>query len=151
MVATYDTKNPLKANAEYTCTSTNASSVLKTAINAVASGGKVELLDGTYILQYSEDEINLTKDITIEGCGYRTTIHQPADENSGEAKPVFVISGQNVKLKSMMLCDKNVSSPVPIIKQQTQGAVYDDVFFIVNAGDGQFRKDIKRALQIHRV
>ena len=135
VVATYDTKNPLKANADYTCTSTNASSVLKTAINAVAQGGRVELLDGTYILQYSEDEINLTKDITIEGCGYRTTIHQPVDEDAGEAKPVFVISGQNVKLKSMMLCDKNVSSPVPIIRQQTQGAIYEDVFFIFNAGE----------------
>lgn len=135
VVATYDTKNPLKANADYTCTSTNASSVLKSAINAVAQGGKIELLDGTYNLQYSEDEINLTKDITIEGCGYRTTIHQPVDEAAGEAKPVFVINGQNVKLKSMMLCDKNVSSPVPIIRQQTQGATYDDVFFIFNAGD----------------
>lgn len=135
VVATYDTKNPLKANADYTCTSTNASSVLKTAINAVAQGGKVELLDGTYILQYSEDAIELTKDITIEGCGYKTTIHQPADENSGEAKPVFIISGQNVKLKSMMLCDNDVTSPVPIIRQQTQGAIYDDVFFIFNAGE----------------
>ncbi len=135
VVATYDTKNPLKANADYTCTSTNASSVIKTAINAVAQGGKVELLDGTYILQYSEDAIELTKDITIEGCGYKTTIHQPADENSGEAKPVFIISGQNVKLKSMMLCDNDVTSPVPIIRQQTQGAIYDDVFFIFNAGE----------------
>lgn len=135
VVATYDTKNPLKANADYTCTSTNASSVLKTAINAVAQGGRVELLDGTYNLQYGEDTIELTKDITIEGCGYKTTIHQPADENSGEAKPVFIISGQNVKLKSMMLCDNNVTSPVPIIRQQTQGAIYDDVFFIFNAGE----------------
>lgn len=135
VVSTYDTKNPLKANADYTCTSTNASSVLKTAINAVALGGTVELLDGTYNLQYSEDAIELTKDITIEGCGYKTTIHQPADENSGEAKPVFIISGQNVRLKGMMLCDNNVSSPVPIIRQQTQGAIYDDVFFIFNAGE----------------
>lgn len=133
VVATYDTKNPLKASADYTCTSTNASSVLKAAINAVAQGGKVELLDGTYNLQYSEDAIELTKDITIEGCGYKTTIHQPADENSGEAKPIFIINGQNVRLKGMMLCDNNVTSPVPIIRQQTQGAIYDDVFFIFNA------------------
>lgn len=135
VVATYDTKNPLKANADYTCTATNASSVLKTAINAVARGGKVELLDGTYNLQYDEEAIKLTKAITIEGCGYGTVIQQPADEVAGEAKPVFVISGQNVKLKSMMLCDNNVSSPVSIIEQQTQGAIYDDVFFIFNASE----------------
>lgn len=135
VVATYDTKNPLKANADYTCTSENASSVLKTAINAVASGGKVELLDGTYNLQYDDDAIELSKAITIEGSGHTTTIHQPVDEIAGEAKPVFVINGQNVKLKSMMLCDKNVSSPVSIIEQQTQGAIYDDVFFIFNASE----------------
>lgn len=135
VVASYDTKNPLKANANYTCTSTNASSVLKTAINAVALGGTVELLDGTYNLQYDEDAIELTKAINIVGSGHTTTIQQPADENSGEAKPIFIISGQNVRLKGMMLCDKNVTSPVAMIEQQTQGAIYDDVFFIFNAGE----------------
>lgn len=135
VVSAYDTKNPLKTNADYTCTSTNASSVLKTAINAVAQGGKIELLDGTYNFQYGEDSIELTKAVTIEGSGHTTTIHQPADENSGEAKPIFIISGQNVRLKGMMLCDKNVTSPVAMIEQQTQGAIYDDVFFIFNAAE----------------
>ena len=86
VLAAYDTKNPLKANADYTCTSTNASSVLKTAINAVALGGTVELLDGTYNLQYDEDAIELTKAINIVGSGHTTTIHQPFDEAGGEAK-----------------------------------------------------------------
>ncbi len=135
VVATYDTKNPLKANADYTCTSTNASSVLKTAINAAAQGGRVELLDGTYNLQYNEEAIELTKAITIEGCGYATAIHQPADEGAGEAKPIFIITGQNVRIKSIMLCDKNVTSPVPMVLQQTNSAVYDDVFFIFNASE----------------
>lgn len=135
VVASYDTKNPFKANADYTCTSTNASSVLKTAINAVALGGTVELLDGTYNLQYDEDAIELTKAINIIGSGHTTTIQQPADENSGEAKPIFIISSQNVRLKGMMLCDKNVTSPVAMIEQQTQGAIYDDVFFIFNAAE----------------
>lgn len=135
VVASYDTKNSLKANADYTCTSTNASSVLKTAINAVALGGTVELLDGTYNLQYDEDAIELTKAINIVGSGYTTTIQQPADEKAGEAKPIFIISGQNVRLKGMMLCDKNVTSPVAMIEQQTQGAIYDDVFFIFNAAE----------------
>lgn len=135
VVSAYDTKNPLKTNADYTCTSTNASSVFKTAINAVALGGTVELLDGTYNLQYDEDAIELTKAINIVGSGHTTTIYQPADENSGEAKPIFIISGQNVRLKGMMLCDKNVTSPVAMIEQQTQGAIYDDVFFIFNAAE----------------
>nr|DAV89636.1 MAG TPA: Protein of unknown function (DUF1565) [Caudoviricetes sp.] len=135
VLAAYDTKNPLKANADYTCTSTNASSVLKTAINAVALGGTVELLDGTYNLQYDEDAIELTKAINIVGSGHTTTIHQPFDEAGGEAKPIFIISGQNVRLKGMMLCDKNVTSPVAMIEQQTQGAIYDDVFFIFNAAE----------------
>lgn len=133
VVATYDTKNPLKVNADYTCTLTNATSVLKTAINAVAQGGKIELLDGTYNLQYEETAIEITKVVTIEGSGYTTTIHQPVDENAGEAKPIFIINNQDVKLKGMMLCDKNVTSPVAIIEQKKQGVVYDDVFFIFNA------------------
>ncbi|MDO4302004.1 MAG: hypothetical protein Q4D26_11530 [Clostridia bacterium] len=135
VVATYDTKNPLKGNADYTCTSTNASSVLKTAINAVAQGGRIELLDGTYNFQYSETEIELSKDITIEGSGYRTTIHQPVDEGTGEAKAVFKITGQNVKIKNIMLCDAVVISSVPMIEQQSQGAIYDNIFFIFNASE----------------
>lgn len=135
VIATYDTKNPLKVNADYTCTGTNATSVLKQAINAVAKGGRIELLDGTYNLQYSDEPIELSKDITIEGAGYITTINQPADEDAGEAKPIFIINGQNVRIKSIMLCDKNVSSPVPMILQQTQGAIYDDIFFILNSSE----------------
>lgn len=133
VVASYDTKNPLKVNVDYTCTATNATSVLKTAINAVAQGGKVELLDGTYNLQYNEDAIELTKEITIEGSGYRTVINQPIDESGGgEAKPIFIINSQNVKLKSMMVCDEDISSPVDIIEQKATGVIYDDVFFIFN-------------------
>lgn len=135
VVATFDTKNPLKANVDYTCTSTNASSVLKTAINAVAQGGTVELLDGTYNLQYSETAIELNKDINIVGSGHTTTIHQPFDESAGEAKPIFIITGQNVRIKDMMLCDKNVSSPVTMIIQQAQGTIYNGIFFIYSASE----------------
>lgn len=133
VVASYDTKNPLKTNADYTCTSTNASSVLKTAINAVAIGGTVELLDGTYNLQYGENAIELTRAINIVGAGYTTKIKQPVSNN--EAKPIFIISGENIKLSSMMLSDENVTSPVAMIEQQAQGAIYDDVFFIFNAAE----------------
>lgn len=133
VVATYDTKNPLKANADYTCTASNASTIIKTAINAVAQGGKVELLDGTYNLQYDEEPIELTKSITIEGSGYYTTIHQQIDSGAGEAKPIFNITSQNVTIKNMMLCDAEVTSPVSMIIQSAQGAIYDNIFFIFNA------------------
>lgn len=135
VIASYNTQNPLKANADYICTSTNASSVLKTAINAVAKGGTVELLDGTYNLQYYEDAIELNKDVTIKGAGHTTVINQPCDEGAGEAKPIFIISGQDVKLKGMMLCDKDISSPVAMIEQQAHGAIYNEVFFIFNASE----------------
>lgn len=134
-VASYDTKNPLKANADYICTSSNASLILKTAINATAQGGKVELLDGTYKLQYSDSTIELAKPITIEGSGYNTVIQQQIDTSNGEAKPIFNITGQNVKIKNMMSCDAEVSSPVSMIIQANQGTVYDGVFFIFNASE----------------
>lgn len=134
VIASYDTKNPLRANADYTCTASNASLILKTAINAVAEGGRIELLDGTYNLQYSEEPIELTtKGITIEGSGHTTIINQPVDENAGEAKSIFIIKGHDVKLKNMTLSDVDVSSPVSVIQQQAQGAIYDSVFFIFYA------------------
>lgn len=139
VVASYDTTNPLKSNSDYICTSTNASSVLKTAISAVAKGGTVELLDGTYNLQYNEIEIELNKDITIVGAGHTTVIKQPVDEIAGEAKPIFKITGQNVKIKNMMICDSDVSSPVSVINQQAQGAIYDELFFIFNATESTVR------------
>lgn len=135
VVATFNTQNPLKANADYTCTETNASSILKTAINAVAKGGTVELLDGIYNLQYSEDAIEITKAITIKGCGWETVINQPVDESVGEAKSAFVISSTNVRLKSFMLCDYDISSPVQMITQQAQGTIYEDIFFIFNGSE----------------
>lgn len=135
VVASYDTKNPLKGNADYTCTAANASSVLKTAISAVADGGKIELLDGSYYLQYSEGTIEITKQIAIEGSGYKTTIHQPVDTGAGEAKAIFTLNAENIKIKNMMICDANISSPVSMILQNKQGAVYDGIFFIFNGSE----------------
>jgi hypothetical protein len=135
VIATYDTKNPLKSNADYICTSTNASSVLKNAINAVAKGGRIELLDGTYQLQYDEDVIEISKAITIVGCGYCTVLKQPVDTNAGEAKAIFNITAADVRIKSMMICDANVTSPVAMITQKTDTVTYDDLFFIFNGSE----------------
>ncbi|MCD8214838.1 MAG: hypothetical protein LUC97_04225 [Clostridiales bacterium] len=135
VVASYDTKNPLKANADYTCTSSDATSVLKTAIDAIAAGGKIELLDGTYYLQYSDDVIELNKNMTIEGCGHKTVIHQPASTSAGEAKYIFNITSTGVTIKNMMICDEDVSSPVSMIYQQAQGTIYEGVFFIFNGSE----------------
>lgn len=136
VIASYDTKNPFKANADYTCTSSNASSVLKTAIAEIAVDGKIELLDGTYNLQYFDDSgitlepLELPKAMTLEGCGSSTVIKQPTYE--GEALNVFNITGNDVKIKKMMICDGDISSPVSMISQQSEGAVYEDVFFVFN-------------------
>jgi hypothetical protein len=135
VIAAYDTKNPLKSNADYTCTSTNASTILKTAINAVAKGGRIELLDGTYQLQYDEDVIEISKAITIVGCGYCTVLKQPVDTNAGEAKAIFNITAADVRIKSMMICDANVTSPVAMITQKTDTVTYDDLFFIFNGSE----------------
>lgn len=136
VIAAYDTKNPLKANADYTCTSSNASSIIKNALSAISEGGRIELLDGTYQLNYSESEITIDKkSVTIEGSGFTTVVKQPIDEGAGEAKPVFVINAQNVTIKNMMICDAVVSSPDSMIIQKTQGAIYESVFFIYGASE----------------
>ena len=137
VIAAYDTKNPLKNNADYICTSTNASSVIKEALSKIKAGGKIELLDGTYQLNYKETEIQInTKNVTIGGSGFATAIKQPVDEGAGEARPIFAINAENVFIKNMMLCDVVVSSSVSMIMQKTQGALYRGVFFIYNGGNG---------------
>ncbi len=136
VIAAHDTKNPLKANADYTCTSTNASEVIKQAIDAIGQGGKIELLDGTYNLDYEDDQIVINKaGITIEGAGYHTVVKQPIDSYYGEAKFVFKITAQNVSIKKMMICDAVVTSPVSMIYQEADGASYEEIFFIYNASE----------------
>ncbi|MCC8014809.1 MAG: tape measure protein, partial [Eubacterium sp.] len=99
VIASYDTLNPLKANADYTCTSTDASDVLTQALSEIRAGGRIELLDGTYNMQWNEavqgnDEvysvdINLAN-VTIEGSGWGTTIVQCQDDD--ETMAAFRIS-----------------------------------------------------------
>ena len=135
VISTYDTKNPLKSNADYICNSVNASSILKTALSSINNGGKIELLDGTYNLSYQDTELEISKSITIEGQGFNTVIKQPVDADAGEAKAIFNITAQNVNIKNMMLSDADISSPVSMINQSAQGTIYDSIFFIFNSSE----------------
>ena len=137
VIATYDTKNPLKLNADYTCTETNATDILKQAIISVGEGGKIELLDGTYNLSYSAGSFNIYKSITIEGQGFKTVINQPADTVAGETMPIFDITAPNISIRNMMLSASRVTSPTAIITQSAQGTIYDNVFFIRNTHESE--------------
>lgn len=137
VIATYDTKNPLKSNADYTCTETNATDILKQAIISIGEGGKIELLDGTYNLSYSAGSFNIYKSITIEGQGFKTVINQPADTVAGETMPIFDITAANISIRNMMLSASRVTSPAAIITQSAQGAIYDNVFFIRNTHESE--------------
>ncbi len=139
VIASYDTLNPLKANADYTCTSTNASDVLTEALSEIAAGGRIELLDGTYNMQWNEavqgnDEvysvdINLAN-VTIEGSGWGTTIVQCQDDD--ETMAAFRISAKNVTIKNLRMSSVSVGSPYPLVIQTDEAAVYENIFFIDN-------------------
>lgn len=140
VIATYDTKNPLKANADYTCTASDASTVIKKALSEIREGGRIEFLDGTYQLQYlyREGEITIDKQgITLTGAGYSTNIIQPKDAYESETQHAFIINADNVRIKDMMICDAGaeVTLPVSIILQKKEGAIYENVFFIYNADE----------------
>ncbi len=138
VIATYDTKNPLKNNADYICTSENASTVIRQALAAVQPGGKIELLDGTYKLQYEDfgEGIVINKSVCIEGPASRIlSIEQPKDQEENESNPIFTIDANNVTIKNLNLYGvaNTCSSPVSLIKQKKAGAVYDNLFFTMNS------------------
>ncbi len=138
VIATYNTQNPLKNNADYVCASTNASAVIRQALAAVQPGGKIELLDGTYNLQYENfgEGIVINKSVCIEGPASRSSsINQPKDQEGDEANPIFTIDAHNVTIKNLNLYGvaNTCSSPVSIIKQNKTGAFYDNLFFTMNS------------------
>lgn len=133
IVATYDTKNPLKHRANYTCTQDNANEVIAEAISKLVPGGVLELMDGTYELNYDKGPIELEKFITIKGSGFKTVIKQPADTEIGEAKPAFILKGDGNKIENMMICDSEVTSPHSLISLQDNSSEIKDVFFIIMA------------------
>ncbi len=134
IVATYDTPYDLKSKADYICTKDNASTVLQTALNTLKKGGTLELLQGTYTLQYLAGSLTFPAEgITIKGQGFSTSIQQPVNVEAGEALPIFNITKSNIKIKDVMLCDSIVSSPQSIVSQSAEGVTYDNIFFIYTA------------------
>lgn len=140
VVATYDTPDVLKSKADYICTKDNASTVLQTALNTLEKGDTLELLQGTYTLQYLAGSLTFPAEgITIKGQGFSTAIQQPGYE--GEALPIFNITKGNIKIKDMMLCDKIETTPESIVHQSAEGTTYDNVFFIYTAISGSPETD----------
>ncbi len=140
VIATYDTKNPLKNNADYVCTSENASTVIRQALAAVQPGGKIELLDGTYNLQYEDfgEGIVINKSVCIEGAGkWSVGISQPTNEEVSEANPIFTINAKDVTIKNLCLSGvaNTCTSPVSLIKQKSAGVFYYDLFLWIAASD----------------
>jgi len=89
VVAAKDSKN--KDMADFTCDGENDNTTIQDAINTLpASGGKVLLLEGTYIVS---DSITLRNYITLEGQGYGTTIKI----KDGLDANIKVINGDNLR------------------------------------------------------
>ncbi len=138
VVAAYDTKNSLKNNADFTCNSGNASAVLREALKSIKTGGKIELLDGTYNLQYEEngEGININvENITIEGQGYTTQIKQASDASTGESNPIFTINCAGVYLSNLRLegVNTSVSKPKNMVVQKALNITYKNIQFNYNA------------------
>ncbi len=139
VIASYNTKNPNKNYADFVCTAENASAVIRQALNAVEPGGKIELLDGDYFLQYEDfgEGIVINKKVSIEGTsGARgANLQQPIDQYGGEANPIFTINSVPVIIKNLNIygVKKECSSPVSLIKQKTTMAWYENLSFSMNS------------------
>ena len=133
IIASYDTKNPLKDKADYTCTSADFPTVFTTALNAVANGGEIQLLDGTYNADFA-NVINVNKAVKIHGCGRQTVLKQAVDPtDDAYSNPIFRITSDNVEISDMMICDVDCYDPIEMIQITKNGAIFRNIFFITYA------------------
>lgn len=126
IIASYDTSSNKKAKADYVCTSTNAAYIIQQAIDEAKDGDEILLLRGTYNIR-STVEIN--KGVTITGKGMaHTALVKEEDNNFG---PIFNITGLNVRIEKLMLCEYNQSSGVRnIILMGGNNIILKEVFFV---------------------
>ena len=131
IISTTDTKSSMKCNSHYVCSDTmSVTNAIRLAINLVSNGGTIVLLDGTYTVNYDDGPIIINKNnITIEGSGWNTVVKSSIKNNASTS--IFKITGSDVILKNMMLTSENPTTAAPLILQQSEGAMYDNLFFIL--------------------
>lgn len=74
IVAAYNSTNPLKSCADYTCTQNDCASILSSAITKAGNCGKVTLLDGDF---YLNSLLDVRNSVHISGMGkFFTKLHK---------------------------------------------------------------------------
>ena len=119
--------SPHKDSARFICNGINDGEVINQAIEAASKGDTIWLLPGNYNIATSVD---INKEIEFKGSGWNTVLNQA--DNSGETYEVLKINASRVRIKDMMLCDVDVSSPTSIVGIYKDSYCINNVFFILN-------------------
>ena len=92
---------------DFLCTGTDDQIVINAAIAALPDGGgKIELLDGTYVLS---DKIVINKDnVTLQGNGNNTILQRNFGNVNLEQASMLIISSDNCKVKDLYFFDNYV-------------------------------------------
>lgn len=78
IVAAYNSTNPLKNYAHFTCTQGDCSNILNSALSKVNAGGRIILLDGDF---YLTNVWTINKKVNITGMGKFYTTFNKRDDN----------------------------------------------------------------------
>ncbi len=105
VVAAYNSKNPLKANADFTCGTGDCIPTLNSALEKVNEGGEILLLDGDY---YIKTRLMVEKSVTIRGMGGNHSRINKHDDSTDII--MLYLSARNVNLKDIgIYTDSNAS------------------------------------------
>ncbi len=151
IIRSYNT--PSTANgynyADYTCTSTNARSVIQSAVDSAAAGSTIVLLKGDYNVNCYENDVAspivINKNLTIKGVSPEDTVlRQIGDTSDGEEGSLFKITansdGGNVKFMDMRIhTGEEIASPNPLFTGNNYGVngtinnvMWENIYFIIN-------------------
>lgn len=118
--------------ADYVCNGTNDSQQINAAITAAKAGTEIILLNGKFNIS---EKINVNKsDLTIRGAGYGTVLEQ-VEKSGSTTSMIFDITGNQVKIRDMMLVDVDVDYPQYLIRSygDIQECEFERIFFILKA------------------
>lgn len=127
VVAAYNSNNPYKSVADFTCTKANGYSVLTQAVSSCCEGGTIVLLDGDYILN---NTLVVNKTVNIVGYGSKTRIIQ---DSSFTNYSLFKLTAPNVSIKGITFEDSlSASRTVHLITISTISANISCCNFYMN-------------------
>lgn len=132
IVAAYNSTNPLKNYAHFTCTQSDCSAILNSAINKVNAGGKIILLDGDF---YLSSFWTINKNVHITGMGkFFTTFNKRNDNTQAQ---LIKITANDVLIENIgFKTNPNTTNSNIILISSIRAEINSCYFYITYTGSG---------------